>query len=342
MKIPNRPFGKTKPLVTPNKMASTAADAAQNHSSSTSSFGKSHAAKRWYEKEFPEAEELVMVQVVQIAQMGSYVKLLEYGDIEGMILLSELSRRRIRSINKLIRVGKREAVMVLRVDKERGYIDLSKRRVSLEEVAQCEMKYNKSKQAAAIIRQVAKATGKTELELNQEITWPLYKTEFKHPLDAFKVCLDAPTTVRTKTNCADETWAALTKVIKLRMTPKPIKIRSSIEVSCFAYAGINAVKEALSKGLMASEGTNMKISIRLIAPPLYVMITNSLNKDKGIELLTKSIQMIKTTIEENGGQLTIKEEPFATSKEDDTDLAMLMKTIAKNNQEIDGDEPEEA
>ena len=47
-----------------------------------------------------------------------------------MILLSELSRRRIRSIQKLIRVGRDEVVVVLRVDKEKGYIDLSKRRVS--------------------------------------------------------------------------------------------------------------------------------------------------------------------------------------------------------------------
>ena len=37
-----------------------------------------------------------------------------------MILLSELSRRRIRSIQKLIRVGRNEVVVVLRVDKEKG------------------------------------------------------------------------------------------------------------------------------------------------------------------------------------------------------------------------------
>ncbi len=43
------------------------------------------------------------VQVTKIAEMGAYVRLLEYAGIEGMILLSELSRRRIRSINKLIK-----------------------------------------------------------------------------------------------------------------------------------------------------------------------------------------------------------------------------------------------
>jgi hypothetical protein len=34
--------------------------------------------------------------------------------MQGMILLSELSRRRIRSINKLIRVGRTEPVVVIR------------------------------------------------------------------------------------------------------------------------------------------------------------------------------------------------------------------------------------
>lgn len=115
---------------------------------------------------------MVMVNVRSIAEMGAYVSLLEYNNIEGMILLSELSRRRIRSINKLIRIGRNECVVVIRVDKEKGvhrrvthifcvshrfcmltcdvlacpgYIDLSKRRVSPEEAIKCEDKFTKSK-----------------------------------------------------------------------------------------------------------------------------------------------------------------------------------------------------
>ncbi len=60
--------------------------------------------------------------------------------------------RRIRSINKLIRVGRTEVVVVLRVDKEKGYIDLSKRRVSPEDIIRCEEKYNKSKAVHSIMR----------------------------------------------------------------------------------------------------------------------------------------------------------------------------------------------
>lgn len=75
---------------------------------------------RYYGQKYPEVDDVVMVNVRSIAEMGAYVHLLEYNNIEGMILLSELSRRRIRSINKLIRVGKTEPVVVIRVDKEKG------------------------------------------------------------------------------------------------------------------------------------------------------------------------------------------------------------------------------
>jgi translation initiation factor 2 subunit 1 len=42
-----------------------------------------------------------------------------------MILLTELSRRRIRSINKLIRVGRNEVVVVVRVDRDKGLISIN-------------------------------------------------------------------------------------------------------------------------------------------------------------------------------------------------------------------------
>jgi translation initiation factor 2 subunit 1 len=62
-----------------------------------------------------------------------------------MILLTELSRRRIRSINKLIRVGRNEVVVVVRVDRDKGYIDLSKRRASPEDISKCEEKFLRGK-----------------------------------------------------------------------------------------------------------------------------------------------------------------------------------------------------
>ena len=42
-------------------------------------------SSRFYEQKFPEVEDVVMVNVRQIAEMGAYVSLLEYDNIEGMV-----------------------------------------------------------------------------------------------------------------------------------------------------------------------------------------------------------------------------------------------------------------
>lgn len=119
---------------------------------------------RMYEAKYPEVDQAVMIQVKSMADSGAYVSLLEYNNIEGMILFSELSRRRIRSISSLIKVGRIEPVMVLRVDKEKGYIDLSKRRVSEEDIQGCEERFNKSKLVHSIMRHVAE-TMNVDLEV---------------------------------------------------------------------------------------------------------------------------------------------------------------------------------
>ena len=61
------------------------------------------------------------------------------------LLLLQLNCIVIRSINKLIRVGRKEPVVVIRVDKHKGYIDLSKRRVSAEDVERCTEVFSKAK-----------------------------------------------------------------------------------------------------------------------------------------------------------------------------------------------------
>ncbi|PHT38866.1 Eukaryotic translation initiation factor 2 subunit 1 [Capsicum baccatum] len=74
---------------------------------------------RMYESKYPEIDQAVMIQVKSMADSGAYISLLEYNNIEGVILFSELSRRRIRSISSLIKVGRVEPVMVFRVCKEK-------------------------------------------------------------------------------------------------------------------------------------------------------------------------------------------------------------------------------
>mmetsp|Transcript_10392 Transcript_10392/g.18957 ORF Transcript_10392/g.18957 Transcript_10392/m.18957 type:complete len:310 (-) Transcript_10392:344-1273(-) len=288
---------------------------------------------RMYEKKFPDQDELVLVTVRSVAEMGAYVTLNEYNGIEGMILLSELSRRRIRSINKLIRVGRMEVVVVLRVDKDKGYIDLSKRRVSAEDVDKLEFKYNKSKQVHSIMRQVSETCKIPMIQLYEAWGWDLYK-RFGHAYDAFKVLVGTPDKVVGQYNLEEKVKASLIKTVKRRLTPQPIKIRADIEVTCFAYEGIDAVKAALKQGESKST-EQIPIKIKLVSPPLYVMFTTTLNKEEGIQTLTTAVEAITEEIKSRGGSINIKHAPRAVSVQEERAL------LAKLEGEQDEDDDEE-
>ncbi|EMC96561.1 hypothetical protein BAUCODRAFT_480531 [Baudoinia panamericana UAMH 10762] len=293
---------------------------------------------RFYEEKYPEIDSFVMVNVKQIAEMGAYVKLLEYDNIDGMILLSELSRRRIRSIQKLIRVGRNEVVVVLRVDKEKGYIDLSKRRVSPEDIVKCEERYNKSKMVHSIMRHVAEKTNTPIEELYQDIGWPLNK-KYGHAVDAFKLSITNPDVWNEATFKTDVIKDELQSYISKRLTPQPTKVRSDVEVTCFGYEGIDAIKIAL-RTAEARNTPETQVKVKLVSPPLYVLTSQTLDKGDGIAVLEQAIKDIDQSIRAAGGSCVVKMAPKAVTESDDAELQKLMDQRERENQEVSGDEDE--
>lgn len=300
---------------------------------------------RFYSHRFPEVEDVVMVNVRSIAEMGAYVHLLEYNNIEGMILLSELSRRRIRSINKLIRIGKNECVVVIRVDKEKGYIDLSKRRVSQEDILKCEEKFAKAKAVNSILRHVAELldyTSDKQLEaLYTKTAWH-FDEKYNKPGAAYEAFKHAVTNPEILDECDidDKTKEILLANIRRRLTPQAVKIRTDIEVACYNYDGIDAVKAALRQGLeMSTE--EMPVRINLIAPPMYVMTTTTLERAEGLAKLNAAIEKIRDNIEEVGGIFKVKMEPKVVSDMDEAELQRQLQSLEEANREVDGDDDAE-
>jgi translation initiation factor 2 subunit 1 len=300
----------------------------------------SNAAKfqcRMYENVYPEVNDLVMVTVQQIADMGAYVTLNEYNNLEGMVLLSELSRRRIRSVQRLIRVGKSEVVVVLRVDKEKGYIDLSKRRVTPEEVEKFEEKYNKTKAVHSILRHVAEKRDMPLETLYAQVGWPLYR-RYGHAFEAFKAALTDPGTVFPEGLVEAGVRADILANIVRRLTPQKLKIRADIEAACFGYEGVDAVRAALAAG-EAQSTEDVPIKVKLVAPPLYVLLTTCMDKARGLETMQRALDAIEASLKPTpGGQLVVKMRPKAVSESEDKELADLMKKAEFENAEVSGDD----
>jgi len=297
---------------------------------------------RFYKHKFPEVEEVIMVNVRSIADMGAYASLSEYNNIEGMILLSELSRRRIRSINKLIRVGRSEVVVVIRVDRDKGYIDLSKRRVSPEDIKKCDEKFARGKCVNSILRHVAEIleyTSNDQLEELYEKTAWYFDAKLGKPgacYDIFKNAVQDPT-VLDECNLEEKTKEIVVNEIRRRLTPQAVKIRSDIEVSCYEYEGIDAVKRALKAGLSCCT-EDSQIKCNLIAPPIYVFTMTTLEKTDGLDLLNVAIDKVKASIEDAGGSFNLKLAPKVVTTADEEDIAAQMEAAERENAQVEGDD----
>lgn len=125
--------------------------------------------------------------------------------------------------------------------------------------------------------------------------------------------------------------------ISKRLTPQPTKVRADVEVTCFGYEGIDAVKTAL-RTAEAKNTESMQVKVRLVSPPLYVLTSTCLDKAQGITRLEEAIVDIRTSIEAAGGNLTVKMEPKAVTESDDAELQALMEKRERENAEVSGDE----
>lgn len=59
------------------------------------------------------------------------------------------------------------------------------------------------------------------------------------------------------------------------------------------------------------------VQMKLVAPPLYVLTTQTLDKNKGIQVLNEAIEKAEQTIKSHKGNFKVKEAPRTVSERDD-------------------------
>ena len=129
----------------------------------------------------------------------------------------------------------------------------------------------------------------------------------------------------------------LQSYISKRLTPQPTKVRADVEVTCFGYEGIDAVKNAL-RAAEAQNTADTQVKVKLVSPPLYVLTSQCLEKSTGISTLEKAISEIESRIRASGGGCITKMAPKAVTESDDAELQALMEKRERENAEVSGDE----
>lgn len=198
-----------------------------------------------YQKDgLPEESELVLCSVTNVQHHSVFVRLEEYGK-SGMIHISEISPGRIRNIRDYVVEGKVIVCKVLRINKERGHIDLSLRRVSEGQRREKVNEIKHEQKAEKIIEFVARALKSTKEKIFEEIQGPIFEN-YPTVYSCFEnVIVDEK--ILSKIGISTKLEKKLVETIKQRIKPPVIVIQGKISISSYESDGVNRVISVVEK-----------------------------------------------------------------------------------------------
>jgi len=259
--------------------------------------------------DYPIVDEIVMVQPIKITNDGVYVHLLEYNNIEGLITLSNLSRSRFRSVNKVAPLNRKFPAAVLTVDQQIGFISLSKKNVSKAEITTCESNYVTSKFIADLINVFIL---KLESEHNIKITSKMAYNTFIWPIsnDPHQILKSLKSIgIDLNNNTTNPVWIeCLTNILRSKFKEQEYLLEAVISITCYETAGIDVIKNILIQG-QSLAAADYPFKINFIKSPYYSITLKTPNQEPGIKIINKTIDLIQSEADKNQANLKVIKKP---------------------------------
>ncbi len=213
---------------------------------------------------YPDVGELVLGTVEGIFKQGAFITLDEYGKKKGMLHLSEISLKWVRNIRDYVREGQKVVLLVLRVNPQRGHIDLSLRRVTDAQRKEKLQKVKQKQRANKLLELLAK-----EFKLSTNDIRAI-EQEFLKRFDSVYEGLEAITMDNSTLDGLkiDEKWKPeLLDLIKKSIKPPFVSITGYVELKSYEANGIDTIKKSLKK--IKNYKTECDIDVIYVSAPLY-------------------------------------------------------------------------
>ena len=244
---------------------------------------------------FPEESELVLCTVTSVQYHSVFVQLDEYGKT-GLIHISEVSPGRIRNIRDFVKEGKKIVCKVLKINQEKGYIDLSLRRVNEAEKKRKIDEIKKEQNAEKIVEIAASKTGVKTEELYKEVSDKVAKDyvslhEFFENVSKNENLLDSLD--------IDKKWLkTLGEVIKQRIKPAEVEVKGKLKITTYASNGIEIIKDSLKKAEDAAKGG---ISISYLGSGLYRFMVKAADYKEAEKIMKNAADSAISNVTKHAG-----------------------------------------
>ncbi|MCF7798543.1 S1 RNA-binding domain-containing protein [Candidatus Woesearchaeota archaeon] len=200
---------------------------------------------------YPEEGDIIFCTVTKIHFHSVFVTLDEYRGKQGMIHISEVSPGRIRNLGDYVKEGKVIICKVLKINKERGHIDLSLRRVN---ESQRRAKIEERKQQA-----IAENILQSYIQLHKGDIKELYKTVAQKVLEHYETIYAAfEDVVENEAKLSDtgldtKLSQDIEKFVRERIKQKQVEIIGELAIESYAKNGAELVNNFMKKIVAISE-----------------------------------------------------------------------------------------
>ncbi len=203
----------------------------------------------------PEEEEIVLCKVTKLFPNSIFVDLLEYND-SGMVHISEIAPGRIRNLRDYVSIGRQIVCKVLKIDRERGHIDLSLRRVNSTQRQEKLEELKQELKAETLVKSVSKRLNKPLQDVYNTMIKKLFP-EYSHLYLCFRDVATGDADL-LKMGVESEIAKVLTETIKDKFKPPKITIEGEIKIHSYLPNGIEYIKEALNKVEQVSPNLSLR------------------------------------------------------------------------------------
>lgn len=241
-------------------------------------------------RNLPENGDLVVVTIKDVKNFGATVRLDEYEGREGFIHIAEVATGWVKHIRDHLREGQRSVCKVLNVDPERGYIDLSLKRVNAHQKREKISQWKNEQKSSKLLELAAEQLGMTVDQCEEEFGG-FMREKYGTLYEGFE-----------EAAAEGEEWLpekygkwkkVIVQIAKENVVPPFVKIGGYIESYSLAPDGMDRIKESLESGMV--EG----VEIQYAGAPRYRIAVRSTDYKSAEETLKKSVQAITDSSKKN-------------------------------------------
>jgi translation initiation factor 2 subunit 1 len=258
-----------------------------------------------HKPEWPEAGDLIIATIETVTDYGAYARLDEYNK-RGLLHVSEISSSWIRNIRDFVRENQKMVLKVLRVDPDKGHVDLSLRRVTKRERIEKIKSWKKERKAEALIRGVAEKMGLPPEEVYEKAGVPM---EERYGLyEGFERALREGTEALTKIGVPQDIAEVAVQVAEERIRVKMVRVKGTLELRCMKPNGVKCIRDAIAGARKGDKLRDVELKFYVLAAPKYSLEVGAENWKRAEEVLQKVSQTVVTSITKQGGQGSFKRE----------------------------------